>query len=127
MRAVSLGLILFAAAVNLAPVVGALSSDRLQALYGVAFTDPNVVILMRHRAILFAVVGGLLAVAAFHAPLRRAAYAAGILSMLSFIAILIGVGGYNAELRRIAVIDGVAVLALLGALALDRAGRRAGA
>jgi hypothetical protein len=121
------GLILFAAAVNLAPVGGALSSDRLQAAYGVAFTDPNLVILMRHRAVLFAVVGGLLAVAAFHAPLRRAAYVAGFLSMLSFLLILVGVGGYNPELRRIAVVDAVASLALLGALALERLGRSPGA
>jgi hypothetical protein len=73
MRVLSTVLILLASLVNLAPVTGALSAERMQALYGVALPDENLVILMRHRAILFGIVGGLLAVAAFHPPLRPAA------------------------------------------------------
>jgi hypothetical protein len=63
-------LILLVGLANLLPVVGVLSAARLQIPYGVALDDPNLVILMRHRAVLFGVVGGLLVASALHAPLR---------------------------------------------------------
>lgn len=121
MGAISTALILLVGLVNLLPVSGVLSSDRLQALYGVALENPDVVILMRHRAVLFGVVGGLLVVSAFYPSLRPAGYAAGFVSMLSFVLIAWFVGSYNAELRRVVVVDLVASVALLGALLLDYA------
>lgn len=128
MGALSTALIVLVGLVNLLPVSGVVSSDRLQLLYGVALQDPNLVILMRHRALLFGLVGGLLVVSAFHLPLRPAAYAAGFLSMLSFVVIAWLVGGVNPELRRVVVVDLVASAALLGSLLLDswvRAGKAA--
>jgi hypothetical protein len=121
MGALSTTLIVLAGLLNLLPVSGVLSSQRLQSLYGVALQDPNVVILMRHRAILFGVVGCLLIASAFHPPLRPAGYAAGFVSMLSFVLIAWLVGSYNPELRRVVVVDLVASAALLGALLLDHA------
>jgi len=120
MRALSTALILLASLINLFPVSGVLSRSRLESLYGVVFQDPNVVILMRHRAVLFGIIGGLLVVSAFHVPLRPTGYAAGFLSMLSFVVIAWLVGSYNPELRRIIAFDLVALAALLGALLLDR-------
>jgi hypothetical protein len=119
MSALSTTLILLAGLLNLLPVSGVLSSSRLRTLYGVALEDPNVVILMRHRAVLFGVVGGLLVVSAFHAPLRPAGYAAGFISMLSFVVIARLVGRYNPELRRVVVVDVVASAALASSLLLD--------
>lgn len=119
MRALTTALILVAAVVNLAPAVGVLSSDRLQALYGVALDDPNLVILMRHRAVLFGIVGGLLVAAAFTPSLRPIGYTAGFLSMLSFVVLVWHVGSYGPQLARIAVVDGIASAVLLGALVLD--------
>lgn len=128
MNAVITVLILVVGLVNALPVAGAFSGARLQALYGVALEDPNVVILMRHRAVLFGIVGGLLVGAAFHAPLRGAAYGAGFASMLSFVLMAWLVGGYNAELRRVVVVDLVASAALFVAVLLERvAARGAGA
>ena len=114
--------------VNLLPVVGVLSATRLQTLYGVAFEDPNLVILMRHRAVLFGVVGGLLVASVFQAQFRGVGLVVGLVSMLSFILIAWLVGDYNAELRRVAHVDLLASLALLAAVLLDRfAGARLGA
>ena len=80
-------------------------------------TGPDLVILMRHRAVLFGIVGGLLIASAFHVPLRPVALGAGLVSMLSFAVIAHLVGGYNAALGRLVVIDLVAsVLLVLGAL-----------
>ena len=120
MRVLSTVLIVLASLVNLAPVTGAFSAERMQALYGVALADENLAILMRHRAILFGIVGGLLAVAAFHPPLRPAAYAAGFVSMLSFCVIVWLAASPNAELQRVCWIDVAALAALLAAWLIDR-------
>lgn len=119
MHALSTALICLASLINLGPLVGALSSKRLQALYGIKIEEPNLSILMRHRAVLFGIVGTLLAVSAFYLPLRPPAYAAGIVSMLSFVLIARLVGGSNAQLKRIVTIDLVGSAALLGALLID--------
>ena len=60
MQAISTALIFGVGLVNLLPVSGVLSANRLQALYGVAIEDVNFLVLMRHRAVLFGIVGGLL-------------------------------------------------------------------
>jgi hypothetical protein len=120
MRMLATTLVLLAGLANLLPVVGAVSAARLEALYGVALEDPNLVILMRHRAVLFGVVGGLLVASAFYPPLRTVGIAAGLISMLSFVLIAWLVGSYNAELRRVVLVDVVASLALLVAAILDR-------
>lgn len=126
MRALSTALIVLTGLVNLLPVSGVLSSSRLRALYGVALQDANVIILMRHRAVLFGIVGSLLILSAFHSPLRPVGYAAGFISMLSFVLIAWLAGGYNPELKRVLVVDVVASAALLAALLLERAAVRGG-
>lgn len=108
-------LVLVAALINLAPVLGAASAARMSALYGVPLDDPNLQILMRHRAVLFGLVGGLLLVAAFYPPLRATGYAVGFASMLSFLFIAFVVGDYNPQIRRVVLVDGVGIASLAGA------------
>lgn len=108
-------LVLVAAAINLAPVLGAVSSERMAAFYGVGLEDPNLQILMRHRAVLFGLVGGVLLLAAFHPPLRTLGYVLGFSSMLSFLLIASLVGGYGPEIRRVILVDLVGIAALAGA------------
>jgi hypothetical protein len=107
---------LVVALVNLLPVFGVASKARLELLYGVTLDDPNLVVLMRHRAILLGIVGALLAVAAFEEPLRPTAIVAGFISMLSFVLIAYLAPGTNAELRRVARVDIVASVLLAGAV-----------
>jgi hypothetical protein len=87
----------------------------MTALYGVNLDDPNLQILMRHRAVLFGIVGGLMLVAAFYPPVRTAGYAVGFSSMLSFLVIVWLVGGYSPAIQRVIVLDIVGVVALAGA------------
>lgn len=108
-------LVLIAAAINLAPVVGAFAPERMAALYGVELENPNLQILMRHRAVLFGLVGGLLVAAAFSPSLRMVGYTVGFASMVSFLAIAWLVGGYTAEIQRVVLIDVVGIVALAGA------------
>jgi hypothetical protein len=104
---------------NLLPVTGVVSAARLEALYGVAIGDPNLLVLMRHRAVLFGIVGALLVAAAFRPAWRAAALAAGFVSMLSFVALAWLVGDVNAELRRVAGVDLVLSAALACAAVVD--------
>ena len=108
-------LVLIAALINLAPVVGAVSPERMSALYGVALDDPNLEILMRHRAVLFGLVGGLLLAAAFHPPLRTTGYAVGFISMVSFLLIAWLVGDYSGRIQRIMLVDLVGIVSLAAA------------
>jgi hypothetical protein len=108
-------LVLVAAAINLAPVLGAFAPDRMTALYGLGMEDPNLQILMRHRAVLFGIVGGLMVAAAFHPPLRTLGYVVGFASMLSFLLIAWWVGGYSAAIQRVILFDLVGIAALAAA------------
>jgi hypothetical protein len=113
--------------VNLLPIVGALSADHLEGLYGVALEDPNLLILMRHRATLFGIVGALLVISAFRPPLRALSSAAGLISMLSFVFFACLVGDYDAELQRVVIADLSASALLVGALIAIGWERRRGA
>lgn len=129
MQILSTCLIVIAGVINFLPLAGVLSRLRMQALYGVVIEGPNLEILMRHRAVLLGIVGGLMLISAFHLPLRTVGYAVGFINMLAFALVVWVVGDANPELRRVALIDLVASLLLLGALLIDHLGgaSRAGA
>ena len=115
-------LFLVAALISLAPVSGVLGAARLEALYGMPFADPNLLILMRHRAVLFGIVGVLLAVAAFVVNVRTVAAIAGFVSMASYLVVvwLVGLGEMNDALRRVFWVDVVGLVSLVAAVAIDR-------
>ena len=106
------------AIIHLLPVVGMLGVDRLALLYGIAVEEPNLEILMRHRAVLFGLVGALIMYAAFSPQYQPIAFVAGFASVLSFFALVWSVGGSNANLQRVMVADIVAIVCLvIGSLA----------
>jgi len=109
-----------AALVNLAPTPGALSAARMEAAYGVTIAGSDLEILMRHRALLFGVVGGLLLAACFRTGLRPLAAAVGLFSMLSFGIVVLAVGDANPALQRLAGSDLVASAVLVAGVLLDR-------
>ncbi|MFN9979701.1 MAG: phosphopantetheine adenylyltransferase, partial [bacterium] len=76
-------------------------------------TDPNLEILMRHRAVLFGMLGAFLIYAAFRPGLQLAALIAGAVSVISFVVIAVLVGGYNTGIARVVTADIVAVVCLL--------------
>jgi hypothetical protein len=118
MRGLTTALFLVVALINLVPGIGVLSASRLESLYGVPMPEANLVILMRHRAVMLAIVGALLAYAALRPPLRPIAVAAGLVSMLSFVAIAF-LGEPNPLLQRVAWVDIVGSVLLVGAALLD--------
>lgn len=105
--------LLVAAVIHLLPLVGVLGGDRLQSLYGVSIEGPDLQILMRHRAVLFGLLGTYLLIAAFMPALQPSALAVGLVSVLSFLLLAWTTDGYNASIARVVTADVIALVALL--------------
>ena len=111
-------LLLVPAIIHLLPLYGLLGPAQLTTLYGLDFSDPSLQVLMRHRAVLFGMVGVLLAAAAYRPGLRGAALLAGVVSVLSFFALAYGIEGANAQVMRVAAVDWLAFACLVVAAIL---------
>lgn len=111
-------LLLVAGLIHLLPLAGVLGGERLNALYGLALDEPNLQILMRHRAVLFGLLGALLVAAALRPGLRGLALFGGLVSVLSFLLLAWSAPLYNEALQRVVVADWVALACLLLALPL---------
>lgn len=109
------GLLVLVGIIHLLPVTGVLGVEQLAALYGTTLAEPNIEILMRHRAVLFGILGLFLIYAAFKPSLQLLAIIAGLLSVGSFIAIAWSVGGYNDSVLRVVIADVIAIVALIAA------------
>ncbi|MGY0499441.1 hypothetical protein ACWZHB_13235 [Nocardia sp. FBN12] len=93
--------------VHVLPGVVALSPRRASTVYGTTVDDPDLILLLRHRAIVLALIGVGLIIGAFTPSVRPVVVGAALISLVSFIGltVLAGPGGLNAETRRVAWID----------------------
>jgi len=113
--------ILFAVGLlHLYPAAGVFGPERLQALYDIGSTDADTLLLLRHRAILFALLGAALIAGAIHAPWRWPALLAGLISTVSFVVLAFPLDDNSAAVTRVFWSDVVAsaALVLAGVLAL---------
>jgi hypothetical protein len=122
-RLAAIGLIV-AGIIHLLPSIGMLGPERLQGLYGVAMDDPNLAILMRHRALLFTLLGAFLVAAAFRPAWRGLALAAGYASVLGFFGFAWATPDYNAQIARVVTGDWIALAGLAVATVGHYAGPR---
>ncbi|HMQ02299.1 MAG TPA: hypothetical protein PKD26_00080 [Pyrinomonadaceae bacterium] len=99
--------------IHLMPLVGVLGNERLTALYGLTFDEPNLSILVRHRAVLLGMLGLLFLVSAFRPTLQPLAFFAGFVAVSSFLVLAWLTGEYNAEIGRVFVADVIALICLL--------------
>lgn len=97
------------ALIHAPPLLGVLGSSRLASLYGIAIDEPNLEILMRHRAVLFGLLAAFLAWAALRPELHRLALIAATVSIGSFVALATIVGGANRALTTVFLVDLVAL------------------
>ena len=116
-------LLIAVAAIHFLPVAGVLGAERLEALYGVAIGDPALELLMRHRAVLFGLVGALLVAGALHRPLRGAAIAGGFASVVSFLVLAAG-REHGDAIARVVLADWLALALLAAATLLSFTHRR---
>lgn len=112
--------------IHLLPVTGVFGPERLAALYGLDASAPDLQILLRHRAVLFGLLGTFLVLAAFRPPLRGLALAAGWVSVVSFLALAWDIGGYNVQIERVVIADVIAVACLVGSSLLEWRTRASG-
>ncbi len=110
--------------IHLLPLSGVLGADRLASLYGVAFEDPNAVILMRHRAVLLGLLGVYFVAAAFLPSLQISAFIAGFVSVVSFLLLAWSVGQYNGSIAKVIAVDLVALAFLVVGFGFYWFGRR---
>lgn len=99
--------------IHLLPVSGVLGAERLTSLYGVSIVEPGMVLLMRHRAILFALLGLFLVLAAFRPTLQPIAFGAAFVSVVSFLLLAWPAGSHSAEILRVVVADAMALVCLV--------------
>lgn len=101
------------AVIHLLPLTGALGAPQLASLYGLTFSDPNEILLMRHRAVLFGILGTFLLAAAFRPAFRAAAFLGGFVSVGSFLLLARSAGDTNASVARVVTVDWVALAVLV--------------
>lgn len=121
MTHVSVAALLVAGIIHLLPVPGVLGPATLTRLYGIEVHDPNLAILLQHRALLFGVLGALMLAAVVLPGLRVTALAVGLCSAASFIVVALMVGGYNPAIGRVVVADAVASVLLAAGLVAELA------
>jgi len=107
------GLLLIVAIIHILPVSGFTGVARLESLYGVAISGSELEILMRHRALLFGILGVFFAYAAFTPSMQPLAFIAAFATIFSFFYWAVTVGGYNAAIQKVVLADIVAVICLL--------------
>ena len=94
MQYVVSAMLVVAGVIHLLPLSGVLGSERLASLYGLSFDEPNLAILMRHRAVLFGLIGSFLLFSAFQPALQSIAIVGGIISVVSFLYLAWATGSY---------------------------------
>lgn len=117
MRFVVPTVLILVGAIHLLPLVGVLGAARLQRLYGVSVDGPDLAVLLRHRAVLFGLLGAALMAAAVRPGLHGAGLLAGTISVASFVLLARLEAGTNERIRRVVAVD-LAALALLALAAL---------
>ncbi len=111
-------LLLIVAVIHLIPLSGVLGAAKLESLYGISVGSNELAILLRHRAVLFGILGLLFAYAAFRPALQPLAFLIAIASIAPFFYLALSTSEYNAAIRRIVIGDVVAAFALAGAIVL---------
>jgi hypothetical protein len=113
MNTIMKALLVIVGVIHLLPLAGVAGAEKLAALYGIQVTDPNLAILMRHRAVLFGLLGIFICYAAFIPRLQLLSLIAGLISVVSFLWLAWATGGYNPLVGRVVVADMVALACLL--------------
>lgn len=111
-------LMVVVAVIHLLPLMGILGVDKLNNLYGITIADNNLEILMRHRAMLFGLLGLFFVVAAFKRIHQPMAFLLAFISLISFLYLSWSIGGYNEAIARVVTVDLIALGALLVAVVL---------
>jgi hypothetical protein len=112
------GLLALIGVINTLPLIGCISADRLGALYGMPWTDPTTILLLRHRAVLFGIIGVFILYSTVRPGLQPLAMLAAGIAMGSFLLLGSGADAGGAALETVALMDRIGLIALALAAAL---------
>jgi hypothetical protein len=105
--------------IHLIPAIGVLGADQLQELYGTPVDDPDLLLLLRHRAVVFGILGVMFIAGAFTRQLRLAASLIGVASAASFVALHAATNSTTNEIARVSNIDLVLTPLLVVSVAIS--------
>jgi hypothetical protein len=112
MNKIFLVLLFIVGLINFLPVVGVLSAAKLSQAYSIDLASNDLIILMRHRALLFGLVGGFVFYSLFMPQFQPAAMLIAAISMIGYLVIMWTVGDYNDSIFKVAIVDMVGIVAL---------------
>lgn len=98
--------------INFLPVVGLLGAKNLESAYGISLASNDLLILMRHRALLFGLLGGFILYAAFIPAYQTAAILMAAISMIGYVLLALTTQTSNQALARVLTIDYVGIFFL---------------
>ena len=104
--------------INFIPVFGILSVEKLISAYAVSIEGNDMAILLRHRALLFGILGGFIIFSAFKPHYQTVAMVMAGISMIGFAYLVLSTGSYNTAISKILVFDIVGIVLLLLAIFL---------
>ena len=96
-------------AIHLMPIAPIFVPETLSRLYGVTPGDSTLLVLLRHRALLLALVGILCLWASWSMPVRPAALLAAAINVVGFLGFYALYGNPSGALRTIAIVDLIAL------------------
>lgn len=112
------------AIINFLPVIGVYSETVLSRLYNTTLTDPDIILLLRHRALLFGLLGGLIFASVFRKEWRGLAIVMAAISMAGFIVLALMMPTGNPAIAKVVRADTIALtLLVLPAIRWWRTGR----
>lgn len=104
--------------INFLPLLGLFSAQKLQSAYDIELISNDLIILMRHRALLFGILGGFVLYASFVPKYQTVAMIMAGISMIGFALLVLTTGGYNEAIGKVLLVDYVGILFLLVTIAL---------
>lgn len=108
-------LLFIAGGINFAPSLLAFLPSKIPSSYGLEMLNQNYELVLRHRAVMLGIVGGLMIYAAISKKYYTLAFVVGFISMISFVLFYLMLDGINPELEKVMKLDLLAIgLLLLG-------------
>jgi len=103
-----------AGVINFVPSILAFVPNKISESYGIEIPNSNYELLLRHRAILFGIIGGIMIYSAIAKKNYSMSVFIGMISMISFVILMNLVNGeINPELTKVMMIDLVGIIILL--------------
>ena len=106
--------------INFMPSLLAFWSNKISSSYGIDIPNSNDELLLRHRAVMLGIIGGVMIFSAISKKYYSLSVSIGLISMVSFIILYALVGNINPELQKVMKIDIAGILILLIGYSLYR-------